>query len=413
MKSAIFKVMVLVLLLITAVACSGSDEEEPTFGETGQAPVVITIGNLTDMTGPSANAMGMINKGLRDVAEYYNEQNLVPGVELRVVEYDGQYDPAKDKPGYEMLRRNGADVIFTAVASSVVTLKPHLESDDMVLFTVAATEEILEPSGYIFSVGAPFSEDLGYTLLKWVAENDPDFPADRPAKVGGTFWAEAYGSEILAGAQKYTMTHPDQYEWVQCDLPSFTFVWTTQIETLKDCDYVIPPIPMNQFVDQYTDAGYDTKFVGTHAHDAFLGMVESANLWVELDGMYFLRSSEWWTDEDSTMVNLMKKLLYENHPGNAEEIRRTGNGYLAGYNFYVMIELIREAVELAGPESFGPQAIFDAAESFSLKIDGVERESLSSGERNSINYLVMYELDAQRKDLFRVGPDWNPVVSVP
>ena len=78
-----------------------------------------------------------------------------------------------------------------------------------------------------------------------------------------------------------------------------------------------------------------------------------------------------------------------------------------------MLQMIADAVESSGPDQFGYQALFDAADSFSLTIDGIERESLTGGERISINYLTMYELREEGKNLFRVGPKWNPVISCP
>ncbi len=411
--------VVFIVMSALSVACGTSDEStvEPADSilEDTTAPEaqVITIGNLTDRTGPAASAMEVMNTCLEDIVEYYNRENEIPGVELRVVHYDGQYDPAKDVPGYQRLKQEGADVIFTAVASSVVTLQPRLEKDDFVIFTVAPNREAIKPNGYVFVPGSPLSEDLGYSLLKWVADNDPDFPKDRPAKVGGAFWAEAYGSQILEGAKSYANAHPDQYRWEEGYLVDFSFNWSAQVEGLRNCDYVIPPVPLNAFVEQYRNAGGGATFIGTHAHDAFIYQIDRANLWEEVDGMYFLRASEWWTDEDSSMVDLMKKLLVENHPGRVDEIKRAGNGYLTGYNYNVMLQMIKGAVETGGSGSFDTKALFDAADSFSMTIDGIERESLSGGERISINYLMMYELRADGKDLFRVEPKWNPVVSAP
>ncbi len=399
--------LVLILLLLVIISCAESDEK------TQSSERVITIGNLTDQTGPAASAMSIIDTSLEDMAHYYNEQNLIPGITFRVVHYDGQYDSALDVPGYQKLKQEGADVIFTGVSSSVMTLKPRLERDEIILFTVAPTSAAVNPPGNVFVPGSPLSEDLSYTLLKWVSENDPDFPQDRSAKVGGAFWAEVYGDMILTGAKEYATTHPEQYDWVDGYLASFSFDWGTEVEGLKECDYVIPPIPMNSFAQQYRNAGGKAKFIGTHAHDAFIDQIDKADLWDEMDGMYFIRASEWWTDEDSSMVKMMGDLLKQNHPGRVDEIRRMGNGYLCGYNFHVMFQIIAEAVELVGPDNFGPQAIIEAAESFSLTIDDVERERLSENERVCINYLTMYELRADGKDLFRVEPKWNPVVSCP
>ncbi|NQT72358.1 MAG: ABC transporter substrate-binding protein [Chloroflexi bacterium] len=375
--------------------------------------IVITIGNLTDLTGVSSSAMETINLGLEDIVEYYNNQNLIPGIELKVIHYDGQYNSELDLNGYEWLKEKGADVIFTAIPTVPVALKPYLEKDDIVLFTVVPSKEEVVDGGYIFAPGSPLGEDLGYTLLDWIAENDPVFPQDRPAKIGGAFWDETYGIAILDGAEQYANDHPDQFEWTGTHLTPYTFTWEEQVDLLIDCDYVIPPIPMNRFVQQYREAGGAAKFIGTHAHDAFLGSVRSADLWDEMDKMLFIRASEMWVEEDSTIVTLMLDLLKENHPGRVAEVIQSGCGYLTGYNYCVMLELIREAVLLVGEHNFDSQAIFDAAKTFSIKLDDVERETLSDDSRLSINYLVMYELNAAEKKLFRVGPKWNPVVHVP
>jgi len=403
-------------ILPLTISCGGGDGGSSTIvpEPTQESPeaVVITIGNLTDLTGPASVAMTTINMGLEDLVRYYNEQKLIPGVRLEVLHYDGQYDPSKDIPGYERLKEKGADIIFTPVASAVIALKPRLEADRMVLFTVAPSKGAVEPGGYVFAVGSPFSEDLGYTLLKWVAENAPDFPKDRPARIGGAFWKDAYGHTLLTGAEAYVKDHPDQYVWDGSHLTGITFTWSTEVEALKDCDYVIPPVPMNTFVKEFRDAGGKARFIGTHAHDAFMGLIDDGNLWDEINGTLFLRASELWNDEGTT-VKLMKQLLHQNHPDDAEAIIREGCGYLTGYNFYVMLELMRKAVEVGGPQSFGSEAIFEAAESFSLTIDGVERETFTETRRISINYLLMYELRAAEEDEFRVPPLWYPIVPAP
>jgi hypothetical protein len=150
---------------------------------------------------------------LEDTAEYYTENNLIPGVEFEVVTYDGQYDPSRDIPGYEWLKERGADFIFSPVGATAVTLKPFLEEDKMVLFMMAPHEDAFAPPGWVFAPGNSLFNEQMYTLLKWVAENDPDFPQDRPAKIGAAFWNESTGLAMLDGAEKYAEAHPEQYSW--------------------------------------------------------------------------------------------------------------------------------------------------------------------------------------------------------
>jgi len=403
------------LMLSVFIACSSGSDENPSSATNSESVpnVVITIGNITDITGPASNAMSPINKGFDDIVRHYNDQNLIPGATLKVIHYDGQYDPAKDISGYHWLKEQGADFLFTTVGAAVESLKPLLEKDGMIMFTVSPSKEGVEPGGPIFVPGSPFHEDLAYSLLYYLPEIDPDFPQDRPAKIGGAMWVEAMGISTLAGAEAYATTHPEQYQWMGTHLPYMTFTWGPEVEALKDCDYVIPPALLNQFVKEYREAGNTAKFVGTHSNDAMIGMLNHANLWNEADGMLLLRASELW-DQDTLTVNLMKELLQKYRtPSEADEIRMSGSGYLTGYNFYIMLELIADAVELAGPEGFGAEAIYEAAETFSLEIDGIEREAFSDTRRISINYLVPYELRAAEKDEFRVGTEWYPLVHMP
>lgn len=374
-------------------------------------PIKITIGNHSDLTGVSSNAMILVTRSLEDMVDYYNKENLIPGVELEVVTYDGQYNPANDIPGYHWLKERGADVFFTGIAPASITLKPLLEDDQMVMFSVTPPTKAFQPPGRVFAAGNTLAQWDATTVLKWVAENDPDFPLGRPAKVGGAFWAEDYGADCLAGAKKYAMAHPEQYEWVGGFLNDWSFIWDTEVEKLKNCDYVFPPIPMNQFVKQYRDAGYTAKFIGTDAHLAFLGMIDDADLWEEVDGMWFIKCGRWWNDKGE-IVELTKKLLQIYHPDEADSIIRSGISYLGTQQVYIMLELIKETVETVGSDNFTPQAIYDTAQSFSITVDGCPH-SYSETKRTSNDGLAVYEMRAAEKDIFRVHVEWLPIVYEP
>ncbi|MCP4607431.1 MAG: ABC transporter substrate-binding protein, partial [Planctomycetes bacterium] len=132
--------------MLNSIACESDSEEantEPVVQPSSpisselQEPVKITIGNHTDVTGPASNAMEFITMALEDMVEYYNDQDLIPGVKFEVITYDGQYDPARDISGYEWLKEQGADLITTAVGPTAMILKSHLGNDRMALFTLA------------------------------------------------------------------------------------------------------------------------------------------------------------------------------------------------------------------------------------------------------------------------------------
>ncbi len=345
------------------------------------------------------------------MVNYTNEQNIIPGVELDIESYDGQFDPSKDIPGYEWLRGKGADLIWTPVPPAVETLQTKVNDDQFMLFAAAANKEL--EGGYVFSLGIT-PEYEAYTLLKWISENDPHFPKDRPARIGGGSWLDGYGIVWFAAAENYAEVHPDQFEWVEGYLNEFSFIWDVEIEGLKDCDYVFVPSPINNFVEGYRRAGYtQAKFLGSDVQTAFLGMVDKAELWDKIDGMLISRSSRWY-NEEGLIIDLTNKLLNEKNPNSADDIRRMGSGYIAGQSIYLMLEIIKDAVETVGPENFDSQALYDAAISFSFDLDGVEGfATFDETKRYVQNYYGIYEARSDGEDLFRADPEWHEQVFTP
>jgi len=405
------------LSVMLLAACGNSNGENgngtsPTQPSPTGEQVLITIGNHTDMTGVASTAMIVITKALEDMAAYYTDEQLIPGVKFEVITFDGSYNPDYDIPGYEELKRQGADLFFGNVAPTPVNLKHLLERDKMVFFTAAPALEAFDPPGWVFACGQTLIQYEAATLLKWIAENDPDFPKktqNRPAKVGGAFWKENYGEDCLEGAEEYANAHPDQYEWVGGFLSDWSFLWDEEVEALKDCDYVFPAIPPNQFVKQYRAGGGKATFIGSDAHIAFLTDIERDNLWNEFDGMWLVKPSQWWNDEGD-IIDLTYEILHKyNTPDEVDEIMETGIGYMATQQIYVMFELIKAASASVGPDNLNSQAIFDEAKSFSIIVDDCHH-SYNEDKRTSSDELAIYEIRASQKDIFRADPRWLPVI---
>lgn len=410
--------ILMVLVGVWAAACGGGEEKVQTevgsrpqssaLAEGAAAPedeLTLIVGNLTDETGVASTAMEVINMALGDVVKYYNDNGLIPRVKLKVISYDTQYDPAKAIPGYEWLIEKGADIIWTSVTLAVAPLKGRVNNDRMPLFTAAASMEDLTPPGYVFSLGT-LPQYEAYTLLDWIAQNDWDYRTKGPARLGGAAWTEAYSNAWFEAAQKYAKAHPDQFQWVTGYLTNFNFRWDTEVQGLKDCDYIYVPCPPNIFIREFRDVTDRGTFLGTDVHAAFTGMFDSADLWDEADGMLFIRLSQWW-NEEGTIIDLTRKLVQENHPGRATEIMRNGCGYLAVENFVMMLEIVKKAVENVGAENFSPEALYDAARDFTFVVDGVQRYSFTETKRYGGDCYGIQRADGERKDLFRVDPGWH------
>ncbi len=414
------KLVLLGLVIVLLASCGGGSNGNDNSDSTQVAEtkgrvefVTITIGNFTDKTGVASGALGVIDMALEDIVGYYNEQNLIPGVKLVIITYDGQWKDTEHIPGYEKLRQQSADLVWTPAPPAVETLKPIVDKDEFMLFAATANVDLKElEGGYVFSLGIT-PEYEAYTLLKWIAENDPDFPKGRPAKIGGAAWLDGYSKIWFEAIEDYADAHPDQYEWMNGYLSEFSFVWDTEVEGLKDCDYVYVPAPMHMFARQYRDAGHTAKFIGTDVQAAFLGSIDNAGLWNEIDGSLFIRSSQWF-NEKGTIVDLANQLLMENHPDTAEETRRVGSGYLSIQQEYMLLEIIRNAVETVGAESFDSQALYNAATSFTFSLDGTkEFASFDENKRYAQNYYGIYKINADQKDLFRIDPQWYEQVFSP
>lgn len=417
MKASVLLSAVLVCMALIAggMGCGGNDGgkggPEPT--SLSPTPRTITIGNLSDLTGPSATAQEIINMALADLVKYFNDNGLIPGVRLKIITYDGQFDPAKDVPGYEWLRSNGADLIFTAVTGTPVTLKSRADRDHCPIFGVSGgVEELSSPPGYVFNLGTiPRHEAL--SLLKWIAENDWDYRTKGPARIGGASWDEAYARWWLDAIKDYAAVHPDQFEWVGGYMAPFgTFTWGPQVEALKNADYVFPCTFMTSFVREFRIAGGKGKLIGASTHAAFFGNIDDAGLWPQINGMLLICSSRWW-NEEGTIIDLTKKLLTENHPEKAAEVIRSGVGYITIVNQYQMLDLIAQTVKSVGAENFTPEALYETAQSYTLTIDGAPRYSFSPTKRWATNLYATYEVRADQKTIVRRHEDWYPAVLEP
>ncbi len=412
-------VLVIIALAIGGITCGGGEQslsERYTFPPTSASPattpeaVTLIIGNLTDVTGVASNATEILTKALEDTVEYYNERGKIPGVKLEVRTYDCQYDPAKDIPGYEWLKKQGADLIWSPVAQTGITLKPLLEADKMVMILMSPSQEAFDPPGWVFAMGQARYDEQMYTLLDWIAENDPDFPKDRPAKIGGAMLNEAAGQAILDSAEDYANNNAE-YEWGGGYLVHFTFQWDSQAEALKACDYVFPALPPQSFVKDYREAEGKAKCIGPYALVAFMSEVDKLDLWDEMDGTYIISPFRWWTD-DTEYGRLTRSILNKNHPDQASNIIRAGAGYITVQPVVMLLEAIRETVEVVGPQNFSSEALYNHLQSFSMTVDGCQH-SFSETKRTSNDSLNIHQFDAEREDLFLAHEGWIPIKKEP
>jgi ABC-type branched-subunit amino acid transport system substrate-binding protein len=396
--------MILAMVSGLCLGCGGGGEKEK---------VVIVVGNVSDMTGFASSALVPINYAMHDLASYFNDQGLIPGAVIKVVDYNAMYDPAQDVPAWESLKEKGAKVMVTALPTTAETLKSFAASDKIPLWSLTASDAQLEPPGWVFCAEAPTSA-LVSTLLEWISQSDTDFPTGRPAKIGSVGWEEPYAISIRDAVKQYAQAHSDKFEWVAGMLaPMGVMTWSGEVEALKACDYVVPPstgVGTSTFMKQYRDKGYQAKFLGTDAHCAYRGLAIDAIGWAGVDGMLTTQPSRWW-NETSPTVSLAKTLIEENHSGQAAGIEYSGIGYIGSFHqLYAFYEVLRQAVKDVGAKNFDGQAFYDTATGFTTTWEGYEEWGFTATKRYTWNATGIYEWSAQQEDIVRKVPGWLALV---
>jgi len=351
--------LVLLALLCLPYLCLGCGGEEPS------GRVVIRIGQITDFTGISAPSLVPLNSAVEDVARYFNEHEMIPGAQLKVISYNEMSDYSRDIPGYEKLKEQGAQLIITLLPTTGEILKPYSEKDHIPLTALGGSTPLITPPGWQFWFNCPPANEA-VTLLEWLTQNDPGFPQGRPAKIGLAAWDAPFQKELKATAEAYCKAHSDQYYWVGGYLtPIGSVTWAGEVEKLKDCDYILRGAIAQAtagFCKQYADKGYNTTYLGMSAMTSFKGFILDYCGWDILDGAYSDSVCPWWTEEGFALVDLAKQVLNEYRAGEAEELIHSGTGYLGGFhNMFEICQVIQQAVDTVGVDNFDSQAFYDAA----------------------------------------------------
>ncbi len=419
-KTIIIMLLVCLLGLLLLTACDDGDDDEKTPAPTATSTengdqvekVKITIGNHTDKTGAASQAMQVVDAGLADVIKYYNDNDLIPGIEVELVEYDGMMDPGRDIPGWEWLKERGADAMLAWLPAISISLQAEAERDQIPLFVANTLSELIETPGYMFAT-SPLYEDLTWTYISWVMENDWDWQTKGPAKVGAALDEGSNPTPVFDTYKQYAEMYPERMEWIGGrTIPMGVYTWASEIDALKDADYIHLPNIFPFFVKDYVQAGHTkAKFLSTDNHTSFIGLLNDMGYWPEIDGMLNITQSEFW-GEDAEYSNFAGELANTYRSNMISVIEENAKGYNSFANGMHVLESIKLAAETVGPENVDSQAIFEAAEKLILKFDDIQRFSYTETKRTSPDRLAVYEADGQNKS-FTPLSEWFSIQSPP
>ncbi len=399
-RMGVAALLILALLLVTPLLGCGDEDEE---GERR----TITIGMLTDLTGPAGPALVPLLWAFQDQIKYINEEYPIPGVQLEVITYDTKMDAARGIPGYEWLKEQGSEVIVTIFDYDAATLKPFAERDKIPLVSLIVSEPLLEPPGWVFCINSAMPLQL-VTVLKWIGEQGDS--SEEVLKIGCIAPFAGAGIEAEEKLREYCQDHPERFDYVEGFLVPFaTMSWPGETEKLEDCDWIAfagaTGMNIASFVEQYRDKGYEAKFFGQEAVASFWGYVTDKVGFEALDGSVFWVGAAWWSDP-YPVVDFIKGLLHDYHQGEADKIMRESIGYIGGgVQMYFFLQLLQQAIEEVGAENFDGQAFYDTAVNFETTMEGLEEWDFSATKRYCQNHGRIHEVNAATEDLEIVG-DW-------
>ena len=398
-KRAVASFLALVLVLPLCLGC-GEEEEG----------VTITIGEITDLTGPASPAIIPLHYALEDMVSYYNEKGLIPGVKFDIVSWDNKYDPARDVPGYDWVRDHGAQLIISVIPQSAVILKTFADRDEFPIVSLSTNEAALEPPGWVFCMSNSLYSEMK-TLLKWLSEEDWD-DDQRIPKIGLVGWSEPATISVAKAMKEYSQAHPEQFAWVGDFIAPFGVVmWGGEIGKLEDCDYIATiGFPMGGFINQFLDRGCSTKrFIDVCTASSYRGFLVDQCGYERLDGALATNMGLMW-NEQNPMVDLAKELLYGYHPEEAEDIIYAGFAYVGGFNqLTATFHILEEAIDQVGAENFSGQAFYDAAVNYKTNWEGYPEWGFSETKRYLADHIAIYEFNAEAEDLVWIG-GWLPLV---
>ena len=366
----------------------------------------ITVGEITDFTGPSAPACIPMHHALEDLVRYYNDEGLIPGAKLRLISYDTRTDASRYTLAYDWCKERGANIMAAMITGSAETIRPFAERDKIPVASPAYSEAAVEPPGWVFVFCVPYKPQVK-TLLKWLSEND--WKGQGIPKLGHYDWEMPIGLEIEAGIKEYCQDHPDKFDYVGSFIaPMGSMSAAGEAAKLKDCDYVYGTMFEGSVIMKaFSLKGYHTQFIADSGSFGFYKfMVESVG-WENLDG-YITTMTAPWFDEDNAAVAFIKEVISRYHPGKSpEDMDGAYHGSLL--LMYSMFEVLRQAVEKVGIENYDGQAFCDAAVKYSLQMEGFPQCYFTDTVRYLVHQCAIYRWSAEEKRLVRLT-DWLPFV---
>ena len=318
---------------------------------------VIKIGNLVDMTGPTADQGKDIAKARNDAVSYFNEKGGVHGKKLELVSVEYGFQPPRAVAAYKKFVEQDKVVLVLGYGTpDTEALRPFITKDKIPYLSGSYSGHLTNPkeTPYNFPGGVDYTSQIRI-FINYVKENWKD--TSRKAKVAFIYADNSYGRAPIEAGRLYAKEAGVDLVDEQIVPTSFTDA-TSQLLTMKTKDPDFAYINTNtQWVpvilkDSYK-LGLKTKyFINNYGIDERTPKLAGD----AAEGVMGIQDVAYWGENVPGMKTLME-VHAKNHGANAEA---PNSPYMRGWLWVIMSV---EALKRAGPNASGEQ-IKKAFESF-------------------------------------------------
>ena len=310
-----------------------------------QAQAPIKLGNLVDLTGPTADQGKDIAQGRTDAVQYFNERGGVNGRKIELVSVEYGFQPPRAVAAYKKFVEDDKVLLVLGYGTpDTEALRPFISKDKMPYISGSYSGHLTDPSKtpYNFPGGIDYSSQIRI-FLNYVKETWTD--TSRKPRVAFIYADNAYGrAPIEVGRQYAKEIGVDLVD--EEIIPTVLTDATSQLLTMKQKDPDFVYINTNtQWVpvvlkDSYK-LGLKTKYVGNN-----YGIDERTPALAReaAEGVMGIQDVAYWGDNVPGMKTLME-FHQKHHPNDTHN-----SPYMRGWLWTIMAA---EAIKRAGANPTG------------------------------------------------------------
>ncbi|MBI4332870.1 MAG: ABC transporter substrate-binding protein [Chloroflexi bacterium] len=333
------------------------------------AAATVTVGIVSDLTGPTASGAIGDNWGIEDFFKWANETNYAPGVKFDTIFYDNRFDVGRSINGYELMKTRKVQAVWIQMTGAAYALTPKAAADKIVVL-VPGPPKVLNPPGWAFSAEASYADGAGaafeWILQDWKAQGKTGKP-----KMAWLTWDSDYGHSgpivNWYAVEKGIDVLPT--EFYPSPAPADT---TPQLLRLRDAgvNYIMSVGPQSAWQVVLKDAAKlglkdRIKFVGVAnamESDVLINLAKEA-----AEGMYFVHFFSSLYEDDLPGVKWLKDMQIK-YRGESVNWMRNQVGWMTGKLF---VEAVKAAIEKdrVAPDSIDGTAIYRSLENNIKDVD--------------------------------------------